>query len=358
MTILNVAYPLSPVGETPGGGAEQVLTHIDRALVEAGHRSIVLACEGSNCKGQLISMPQPRGRLVSSQHFSIHRQWQSMINEAIMREKVDVVHLHGLDFSGYLPVSRTPVLVTLHLPPSWYVEESFRIRRPATYLHCVSQTQHRTCPGHAQLLPAIENGVPVDALDWQGPKAGYVAWLGRVCAEKGVHHAIAAAKRAGIALRMAGFVYPFESHQRYFSEVVRPMLSSDIAFVGPVNLQEKRRLLGQAQALLVTSTVPETSSLVAMEAMAAGTPVVAFRVGALPEIVEPGKTGYLVRDEVEMAEAIPAAAKLDPELCREAARKRFSATRMTARYLARYQYLLRAKPNFEPATQTEAEHAA
>src|SRR5207302_6756652 len=130
-----------------------------------------------------------------------------------------------------------------------------------------------------------------------------------------------------------------ETHQQYFHQSILPHLDGLHRFLGPVGLRRKRRLLGGARCLLAPSLAPETSSLVAMEALASGTPVIAFPAGALADIVEHGRTGFLVEDERQMAEAIHRAGTLDPEVCRESARTRFALTRMTERYLTLYQEL-------------------
>jgi len=163
--------------------------------------------------------------------------------------------------------------------------------------------------------------------------------LGRICPEKGFHIALEAARRARVPLYIGGQVFPYEAHQRFFATELVPRLCSPHRFLGPVNRARKQRLLAAARCLLVPSLVPETSSLVAMEALSCGTPVIAFRKGALSEIVEDGKTGFLVEHEKEMAEAIHATTSLDPRLCREIARRRFSVARMTEQYLALYHKL-------------------
>lgn len=347
MTVLNVAYPLAPVGFDAVGGAEQVLTAIDAALVQAGHRSLVLACEGSTAMGELITTP----RVTGTWHGHMHEQAQSRVRCAIERlmgeRRVDVVHLHGLDFHTYLPPPGVPVLVTLHLPPSWHEPQAFRIVRPRTFLHCVSRSQQAACPPCAGLLPPIENGVPADEWDPTVPSAGrpgdrdYVMTLGRICPEKGVHVAMAAAERAGIVGVIAGRVYPFASHEVYFAREIQPRLGPRMQFVGPVGPARKRELLRAARALIVASSVPETSSLVAMEALACGTPVIAFPIGALPEIVEHGQTGFLVHTLDDMVGAIAAAGDIDRKVCRAEAARRFSLARMTRRYIERYENLVR-----------------
>jgi glycosyltransferase involved in cell wall biosynthesis len=164
--------------------------------------------------------------------------------------------------------------------------------------------------------------------------------LGRICPEKGFHIALDAAVRARIPALLAGDVFRYEAHERYFRDEIVPRLDGLRRFIGPVGLARKRRLLAAARCLLVPSLAPETSSLVAMEALACGTPVIAFPSGALPDIVEHEKTGFLVHDAREMAHAIEAAGRLDPEVCRRTARARFALDTMTRRYVALYKQLV------------------
>jgi glycosyltransferase involved in cell wall biosynthesis len=343
LTILNVAYPLAPVGEDAVGGAEQVLTQLDRALTEAGHRSIVIAREGSRIAGTLVALPAEDGILDDAAKQRAQMRHREAIISALQRWPVDLVHLHGIDFDQYLPPPGVPALVTLHLPPSWYRESALTPTRPGTWLHCVSHAQHAACPRTRHLLCPIPNGIPVDQFAARHAKRGFVMSLGRICPEKGVHVAIEAAKRADVPLLVAGEVFPYEAHRRYFEQEVRPQLDATRRFVGPIGLVRKRRLLSAARCLLVTSLVPETSSLVAREALACGTPVVGFASGALPETIEHGRTGFLVETVEAMAEAIRQAANLDPALCRAEARQRFSLDAMIKRYLELYAQLAPAR---------------
>jgi glycosyltransferase involved in cell wall biosynthesis len=339
LTILSVAYSLTTVEPGSVGGAEQVLGELDRAIVARGHRSIVVACEGSQVAGELCATPATRGPVTPESYAAAHSAHRQAIAEALARWPVDVVHMHGMDFHRYLPPPGVPTLVTLHLPPSWYAPEVFALERPDTHLHCVSASQRRDCPAGARLLSTIENGVSVDHRAERVPMRDDVVALGRICPEKGFHLALDAARLARVPMRLAGRVFEYPEHRRYYHEEIRPRLDRARRFVGPVRGAVKWWLLSGARCVLVPSLVPETSCLVAMEALASGTPVVAFPCGALAEIVEPGVTGFLVRDVAEMAEAIAAARELDRDTCRRVARARYTAARMTSRYLARYQAL-------------------
>ncbi len=344
LTVLSVAYPLAPVRPDAVGGAEQVLAAIDRALTAAGHRSIVVACEGSKVMGELAAIPAAPAPFSKT----AHTQAQSAIGHALMPwlDRVDVMHLHGLDFDAYLPPHGPPVLATLHLPPAWYAPAALSPARPRTWLHCVSASQQRALqalPHTPHVLPPIENGVDVPALAAsRHGRRGYAVILGRICLEKGQHVALQAARRAGIGLLIGGVAFPYPAHQAYFAEQVSPLLDAQRRHLGALGFARKRRLLAGARCLLAPSSAPETSSLVVMEALSAGTPVIAFPSGALADLVEHGRTGFLVRSMEEMADAIHGAGSIDPETCRAVARERFSAKRMMAEYMQAYQRIARA----------------
>nr|WP_256515546.1 glycosyltransferase [Alsobacter ponti] len=350
MTVLSVAYPFAPVSPDTVGGAEQVLGWIDRALVEAGHRSLVVASEGSRVAGELVATPACEGPLTNAVLAAGRARCRAAIAETLRREAVDVVHLHGVDAYETLPPSGPPAVVTLHLPPSWYPEALFRPSRPDTFLLPVSASQAAACPRGAALLEPIENGVPVDDLARaRHARRSFALFLGRICPEKGVDAAIRAARRAGVPLLAAGELYPYPAHRAYFEGEVRPLLDEARRFIGPVGFARKRRLLSAARCVLIPSRVAETSSLVAREAAACGTPVIAFPNGALRDAVVDGVTGFLVDDEEQMASAIGRADRIDPAACRAVARERFDARRMTDAVLDLYARLavrpaLRATP--------------
>lgn len=341
LAVLSVAYPLAPVrGDTPGG-AEQVLLMLDAALVGAGAASLVLACRGSTPAGQPVWTEAVGGPLTEPAMQRARRNHRAAIDALLAERRIDLVHMHGLDFDGYLPDEGPPVLVTLHLPPSWYSREALFPRRLRTYLHCVSESQRRACPRGVRLLPTIENGVATARLPFVENKKDHAAVLGRICPEKGFHLAIGAAARARRPLLMAGEVFAYEAHERYFQDFVLPRIDGkNCRFLGRIGWDEKCAVISTARCVLIPSLAPETSSLVAMESLACGTPVIAFPAGALAEIVEDGVTGFLVNSEEEMANAIDRAGQIDPRMCRKAAEERFSADRMIRQYFRCYLNLI------------------
>jgi glycosyltransferase involved in cell wall biosynthesis len=336
LTVVSVAYPFAPVTADPAGGAEQVLAQLDRALVRAGHRSRVIAADGSRTAGALVILPGPADAITEAHRAVVYGRLNALLEEIVRAGAADLIHLHGLDFDRYLPPPGVPVLATLHLPIDWYAPEALRPGRPRTGLNPVSADQARRAPPDIALLPPIPNGVDTDAYRPGPAREPYALVLGRVAPEKGFHHALRAARMAGSPLIAAGRVFPYKAHRRYFDAEIAPHLDALRRWAGPVEGAEKRRLIAQARCVLIPSTAPETSSLVAMEALASGTPVIAFRAGALPEIVQHGTTGLIVDTVEEMAEAIRTVGAIDPAACRRAACARFSLARTTDAYLDLY----------------------
>ncbi len=255
-----------------------------------------------------------------------------------------------IGFVRSLPRDDTPLLATLHLPPEWYAPEVFAPGRPNTWLNFVSELQRRACPPTPMLVETIANGVDLSRFRPADRRDDYVLVLGRVCPEKGIHLAIEAARWAGIPIVIAGEVFAYPEHVRYFREKIEPLVDGMCRFLGPVAMPQKAELLARARCVVVASLVAETSSLVTMEALACGTPVVALPKGALPDLIDHGRTGFLVNDVREMRDGIARAAQLSTERCRHAAEDRFGLDRMCARYLAAYERLV-AAPRSQPFAQ-------
>ena len=339
--ILSVAYPLAPVGPNAVGGAEQVLSMLDAALVKRGQKSSVVACEGSVVTGRLVRISRIPAIIDDDARRAAWQQCRQAIQKILNDDRTDLIHFHGIDFYEYLPDTTCPVLATIHLPPNWYPERIFALprNRPNTFLNFVSQEQKASCACGSG-IPVVENAVEISDSPLKAARKNFVISLGRICPEKNFHVAMAAARRAGVPFVLAGSVFGYDAHRTYFAEYIQPMLGRDCRFVGPLNKRWKRKLLSQARCILIPSVVAETSSLVAMESLACGTPVVAFPSGALPSIVEDGRTGFLVESEAEMARAIGRCISIDSQVCWQRARERFSADRMVNDYFRLYEEIL------------------
>jgi CelD/BcsL family acetyltransferase involved in cellulose biosynthesis/glycosyltransferase involved in cell wall biosynthesis len=348
LTVLNVGYPLSAVGPDAAGGAEQVLSAVEQAVARSGHRSLVLACHGSRAAGELFTVPCPPAPFTDDKKIAVRALYREAIERILATQAVDLVHLHGVDFHAYLPAGPTPILATLHLPPAWYPPEVFAPSRPGFHLNCVSLAQRRTCPPSQAMLDDICNGVDLARFRPCPHHGDYALMLGRVCPEKGIHLALEAARRADVPLLIAGQVFPYPEHVRYFDGEIRPRLDARRRFIGPVGLARKIELLAGARCVVVSSTVAETSSLAALEALASGTPVVAGRRGALPDLIEHGRTGFLVDDVAQLAEALTSTDRLDRAACRAAA-ERFPIEQTTQRYLDAYAKITGARERPAPS---------
>ncbi len=342
LSILYVAYPLLPVSENSAGGAEQMLLAVEREMSAAGHRTVVAAAVGSHVAGRLLVTGQPAS--APDQYEARDREHSSRILEylRVHPDEFDLIHDESGSFFQHAAECPLPVLATLHLPRAFYREERLRDAPANLAFNCVSQSQFRTFDDLPNVVGIVENGIAVEQFPFSSEKQDYLLWLGRVCEEKAPHLAIAAARQAGLPLVLAGQVYPFTYHQNYFDLEIAPLLreNSDARFINTPSFAQKVELLRHARALLLTSTVEETSSLVAMEAMACGTPVVAFRRGAFPEIVADRETGLVVESLEEMTAALGELDQISPEACRTRVEQHFTASRMAQDYQETYRRLL------------------
>jgi glycosyltransferase involved in cell wall biosynthesis len=343
LTVLNIAFPLAPTSPDSVGGAEQVLAALDRALVDRGHHSLVVAAEGSGVAGQLWPVPIPTRDVITENDKRATRAGvQAAIDAALASGTVDLVHFHGMHLADYRLPQTMPVLMTLHLPMSWYARDVFERAGSNVHFCCVSESQRRDAPAWLQDCAVVENGVELPPFSPDTPRESFALVMGRICPEKNQHAALEAGTRAGLPVYLAGQVFPYREHREYFDARIHPLLLESHPghkFFGPLTAERKQDLLARARCLLHPTLAPETSSLVAMEALAAGTPVIAYRSGALPQIVDDGRTGFLVDSVEAMAAAMADVTRISPTTCREAAEQRFSRERMLAGYFDLYSRL-------------------
>jgi glycosyltransferase involved in cell wall biosynthesis len=332
------------------GGAEQVVSAIDAALTRAGQRSIVVANARSRVAGELVGVTVPAGEITPATRAAVALEYRARLSQLLASRSVDAIHFHGVDCADYLPERGPPKIVTLHLAPECYAPELFR-RGRGLHFTCVSRAQRQALGHNMPIELVIENGVDLESLrplpGTFGPLHGtlgrYAACLGRICPEKGFDRALRAAHAAGVPATIAGQLFPYPDHERYFAQTLEPLLDASRRFVGPVHGERKRRFLAEALCLVVPSRTQETSSLVTMEALAVGTPVIVSDRGALPSLIEQGVTGFVAPGERELTEALRAVHRLDRRACRESAESRFDLRRTTEAYLAFYRRLVNAR---------------
>jgi glycosyltransferase involved in cell wall biosynthesis len=338
MKIAQIAPLVESVPPTLYGGTERVVSWLTEELVGLGHEVTLFAAGDSRTKARLEPIV-PRALRLDGIHNSLPYNIIMLDRVAARHQDFDVLHFH-IDFFHY-PLFRGMAhrtLTTLHgrqdLPELPDIYRAF----PHMPLVSISNNQRSPVPP-VNWRGTVAHGLP-DHLFRQGTgKGGYLAFLGRICADKGILPAIEIARLAGLPLKVAAKVDPAD--QEYFDQQVKPVLeeSPHVDFIGEISDSQKQQFLGDAKALLFPISWPEPFGLVMIESMACGTPVIAFRCGSVPEILEHGKTGFVVGDVPEAASAVSGLDRLSRRHIRAQFEKRFSARAMARSYLKIYEEL-------------------
>ncbi|HXA86384.1 MAG TPA: glycosyltransferase [Candidatus Dormibacteraeota bacterium] len=352
--ILYIAYPLLQVFDESAGGAEQILWTLEREMAHGGELTAVAASAGSRVSGELFSTGEPCRQPDDYERRRIEHEDRvvDFVHQCAREGKAfDLIHDMSGSFWKRAAEIDAPVLATLHLPRSFYPAAGFLEVSENVTFNCVSDSQARSFADLNALAGVVPNGIALDCFvgndgaEINGLGRKELLWLGRICEEKAPHLALDIAQKARLPITIAGQVYPFSYHQQYFEREVVPRLRTmpNARFIAAPSAELKRRLLQKSRALLITSLAEETSSLVAMEAAASGTPVIAFRRGALPEVVQEGMTGFLVESVDQAVMALKQVSSISPASCVRHARENFGAARMADRYAALYARIVRAE---------------
>jgi glycosyltransferase involved in cell wall biosynthesis len=318
------------------GGTERVVAHLTDALVELGHEVTLFASADAVTKAKLVPVRDQAIRLDPAPLKSDLAAHLSLLSEVRRRaDQFDVIHFHTdmIHFPFFDTQARRTV-TTLHGRLDLKDLAGVYQRWPQFPLVSISDDQRRPLP-FANWAATVQHGVAAELYAFSPQSQGYLAFLGRISPEKRPDRAIAIAKATGRPLKIAAKVDAAD--RTYFEEEIEPLLNHPlIEFIGEIGDGEKSTFLGGAEALLFPIDWPEPFGLVMIEAMACGAPVIAYACGSVPEVVEDGLTGFIVRDH---AGAVAAVARL-PELDRRAIRRRFverfSATAMASRYIELY----------------------
>jgi glycosyltransferase involved in cell wall biosynthesis len=343
MRIAQIAPLTEAVPPRLYGGTERVVHWLTEELVALGHE-VTLFASGDSCTSATLDAAWPKAlRLDGSVRDAnaLHMLMLERVRQKCDDEEFDFLHFH-LDYYPFSLFSRqpTPFLTTLHgrldLPEHQPLFTTFS----SIPLISISDAQRSPVP-QANFVRTIHHGLPEQLLTPRAVKPTYLAVLGRIAPEKGVDRAIRIATRCGIPLRIAAKVD--RADQDYYDAIIKPMIDHPLVeYIGEIGDHEKSDFLSGAIGLLLPIDWPEPFGLVMIEAMACGTPVIAYDRGSVPEIVEDGKTGFVVGDETSAVAAVARLPKLDRQAVRGHFEARFTARRMALDYVETYQGLIDA----------------
>mgnify|MGYP005835667497 CR=1 FL=1 len=328
---------LSPIAwRTPPrhyGPWEWVVSLLTEGLIKRGVDVTLFATQDSITSGKLEAIcPRPYEEDSSLDA----KVWEGLhIAHLFERaEQFDLIHNHfdflPLTWSGLV---RTPILTTIHGFSSSKILPVYRRYNQKVYYVSVSEADRDP---ELDYIATIHHGIPVDQYKFHSQPGEYLLFFGRIHPDKGTHEAIEIAKKAGMKLIIAGII---QDHG-YFENEVKPHLNSTIQYIGSVYQEEKSEILGGAYALLHLIHFKEPFGLSLIEALACGTPVIARGLGAIPEIVEPGKNGFIVETEDEVLDALKKIPEIDRLECRRFAERKFNHARMIEAYLQVYHRIL------------------
>ncbi len=337
MRIAQVAPLYEAVPPFLYGGTERIVAHLTDALVDLGHDVTLFASADARTKARLVPVRNQAIRLDPHPFKSDLAAHLCMLQEVRLRQnEFDVIHFHVdlLHFPFFEELAHKTV-TTLHGRLDVQDLCGAYARWPQYPLVSISDHQRLPLPA-ANWVRTIQHGLSSEPLVvTPEPTRDYLAFLGRISPEKRPDRAIAIARSAGLKLKIAAKVDAVD--RAYFADVIEPLLGyPGIEFVGEINDLEKPAFLGNAAALLFPIDWPEPFGLVMIEAMACGTPVIAWRCGSVPEVVDHGVTGFIVNSEGEAVSAVEAAAGLDRSAIRRVFDRRFSSPVMARNYLALY----------------------
>jgi glycosyltransferase involved in cell wall biosynthesis len=338
--IAMLAPPWIPVPPPGYGGIEEVVALVTDALVERGHDVELFCAPGSSSSANvrpLLPRAYPESierSLIEADHVAL--AFAAFDDAASEGNPFDVVH----DHCGYTTLAMAdriavPLVHTVHGPFDEDTSRYYSHHSAKGSIVCISHSQAGMAPDDVRVTGVVHNPIDVDRWPVGLQKEDYLLWLGRFVAEKGPQRAIRVARITGRPLVLAGTVQPRQ--EKFFANEIQPHIDGEqIRFVGEAGGARKQQLFADAFAFLMPIRWPEPFGMVMVEALAAGTPVLAFDQGAAPEIVEHGRNGFLVQDEDDMAAHVEAAARIDPMECRRSA-ERFSPHHVAARYEAMYE---------------------
>ncbi|TGQ72722.1 MAG: glycosyltransferase family 4 protein [Mesorhizobium sp.] len=347
MRIAHVAPLYESVPPRLYGGTERIISYLVEALVDLGHDVTLFASGDARTSARLVACRERALRLDPRPLKSEIAAHLSMLDEVRKRaDDFDIIHFHLSHFLHFPFFREMPgrTVTTPHGRLDYADLAQAYGRFPQFPMISISRSQ-RARFASANWLATIHHGLPLDLYepDFEaGADGGYLAFLGRMSRDKRPDRAIEIARRTGLKLKLAAKVG--DGDRAYFEEVVEPLIDGDrIEFVGEIGEDQKSRFLGNAAALLFPIDWPEPFGLAVIEAMACGTPVMAWSCGAMPEIIDHGVTGFVVETTEDAVATMPALLQLDRRQIRAVFERRFTADRMARDYVAAYSRAIEAR---------------
>jgi glycosyltransferase involved in cell wall biosynthesis len=345
LRIAMLAPPWIPVPSPGYGGVESVVSALTEALVRRGHAVTLFCAPGSTSRATVVTLlDEPHPGEIERSLYEVDHVGRAFdqIDVAPNGDRFDVVHDH-CGFTGLAMANRldTPLVHTLHGPFTSETAAFYRRHGHKGTLVGISRAQLASAPPELGAIRSIPN--PIDLRSWtlQERKDDYLLWVGRITPEKGPHRAIAAARTVDVPLVLAGVIQP--GQQAFFDREVAPHIDGTrVRFVGEIGGAAKRSLFARARGLLMPIRWDEPFGMVMVEALACGTPVIAFPEGAARELVIDGTTGFLVDDERAMAEAIGRLPRIDAQACRTWVSQHCDVEVVCAAYERTYRSVARA----------------
>jgi len=323
------------------GGTERVVSYLTEELVRQGH-DVTLFASGDSVTGATLVPASPTALRLSTAVVDPIAHHVAMIEDVFNRSAdFDIIHFH-LDYLHYPLARRLPIpsVTTQHGRLDISDLQPLYQRFGDLPVVSISDSQREPLPD-INWQGTVYHGLPERQYTLRSQAGQYLAFLGRISPEKGVDRAIEIASRAGIPLKIAAKVD--RADQEYFDSIVRPLLDNSlIEFIGEIGYPDKDEFLGNALALLFPINWPEPFGLVMIEAMACGTPVVAYNRGSVPEIIDEGVSGFIVEDEISAVAAVGRLAQVNRGAVRKQFETRFTARRMALDYLAAYRGMMEA----------------
>jgi glycosyltransferase involved in cell wall biosynthesis len=341
MKIGQVAPLMESVPPRLYGGTERIVSYLTEELVRMGHEVTLFASGDSITSAQLVGFVPTAIRLDANIHDSIPYYMLMLDRVRDAAEDFDILHFHIDQF--HFPLFKSMAnrtVTTLHGRQDLPDLKPLYLGFPEMPLISISDAQREPVL-KANFVATVHHGIPPDLYRPNfDPRNGYVAFLGRISPEKRPDRAIRIAQTLGIPLKIAAKVD--RADEAYFRDQIEPMLQRPgVEFIGEINERAKARFLSEARALLFPVDWPEPFGIVMIEAMACGTPVLAFRCGSVPEIVDNGVTGQIVDTEEEAIRQLPQVLSLDRRAVRRRFEQRFSASRMAKDYIQVYRSLMK-----------------